>query len=87
MPLRGTLSGVAPSPLVSRSVLPDAPRQLIRTFGAGKGAGAAKGIKKALGKPGAFCVRKGLFFVRHHITGNGNKNDHKDDTNSSDVHL
>ena len=37
MPLRGTLSGVAPSPLVSRSVLPDAPRQLIRTFGAEKG--------------------------------------------------
>ena len=56
MPLRGTLSGVAPSPFVSRSVLPDAPRQLIRTVGADKGAGSAKGIKKSPRETGGFFV-------------------------------
>ena len=56
MPLRGTLSGVAPSPLILRCVLPDAPRQLIRTFGAEKGAGSAKGIKKSPRETGGFFV-------------------------------
>ena len=37
MPLRGTLSGVAPVPRVSRRVLPDAPRLRLRTSGAENG--------------------------------------------------
>ena len=56
MPLRGTLSGVAPSPLVSRSVLPDAPRQLIRPFGAEKGGRLGERNKKSPRETGGFFV-------------------------------
>ena len=53
MPLRGTLSGVAPSPFVSRCVLPDAPRQHIRNLGAETGAG---GLCPKLGPNAVFFM-------------------------------
>jgi len=61
MPLRGTLSGVAPSPLVSRSVLPDAPRQLIRTFGAEKGRRFERNKKGPRETGGFFVYLRGYF--------------------------
>ena len=44
-------------------------------------------MKKGLRETGGLSFMLRLFFVGHHITGNSNENNHKDDTKGSNVHL